>query len=268
MIEIHPQSLEALADMRRSYLDALIVPLDGMWEAFAEQAEHREIRFEGQRAGYFCFNDQGRLLQFFVEPEIEPRAAGIFARIVALDEVQGAVVGTGDPLFLAFSLDHQKSLRAQTLLYADHAKSTDTSDSFADAESSILRPIELAELEDIARLQEEALGQELGDWLRGYLDRLIRRRELFALCLDDQILGTGEIRVSDSQEPYADLGVITMKDHRGRGVAGHVLTVLKKSCYPRELTPICSTTVDNIAAQKAIARAGFVSKHRLLEVEF
>ncbi len=36
----------------------------------------------------------------------------------------------------------------------------------------------------------------------------------------------------------------------------------------RELVPICSTTAENVAARRAIAKAGFVSRHRILKVAF
>ena len=74
--------------------------------------------------------------------------------------------------------------------------------------------------------------------------------------------------MSESQPPFVDLGVITMRPHRGRGVAPHVLGRLKQSCYERELVPICSTTVENASSRRAIAKAGFVSRHRILEVGF
>ena len=43
---------------------------------------------------------------------------------------------------------------------------------------------------------------------------------------------------------------------------------LKQLCDDRGLVPICSTTADNVAAQRAITKAGFVSRHRILEVSF
>ena len=81
-------------------------------------------------------------------------------------------------------------------------------------------------------------------------------------------MGTGEARVSESQPPFVDLGVITVRRHRGRGVAPHVLGRLKQRCYERDLVPICSTTVENAGSRRAIAKAGFVSGHRILEVGF
>ena len=117
-------------------------------------------------------------------------------------------------------------------------------------------------------LERASLDADLGDWLTGYIANLVARGELFALRRGGELIGTGECRVSETQPPYADLGVIVGRDHRRQGVASHILRWLKDHCYGRDLDPICSTTVDNIGAQKAIVRAGFLSRQRMVEVSF
>ncbi len=265
MIEILEHDDDDLADLRRGYLAALTAPFDGMWEAFAGMSRHRELRAHGERAGYFCVNDEGRLLQFYVVEPFESLAAKLFAEAVARDEVEGAMVSTADPLFLGLCLDLQKEVTVHTYLYRDHDRGEAARAAFVEASFD---PVEAGELEAVAELQRASLDQDLGDWLVGYLENLIARRELYALRLDGEVLGTGEARISDRQPPYADLGVITMRRHRARGVASNILQRLKQLCTSRGLVPICSTTADNVAARRAIARAGFVSRHRILNVTF
>ena len=152
-----------------------------------------------------------------------------------------------------------------TFLYRDHHHGEVALEGGAEASFNV---VEASELEAIAELHRDSLDQDPGDWLVGYLKRLIGRRELYALRLEGDILGTGEARLSESQPPFVDLGVITVRRHRGRGVAPHILGRLKQRCYELELVPICSTTVENAASRRAIAKAGFVSAHRTLEVGF
>ena len=266
MIEIvEASSADDLAEMRRGYLASLAAPLDGMWEAFVAMGRQLEIRSAGERAGYFCFNNAGQLLQFHVAAPFESAAEKLFAAVVARDEVKGAMLSTADALFLGLCLDVQKALRVHTFLYADHHRGEVGLEGGAEASFDL---VEASELEAITELQRDSLDQDPGDWLVGYLERLIGRRELHALRLDGEILGTGEARVSESQPPFVDLGVITVRRHRGRGVAPHILGRLKQRCYERELVPICSTTVENAGSRRAIAKAGFVSRHRMLEVGF
>ncbi len=258
-------SVNELAGLKRAYLASLAAPFDGMWEAFATMSRHREMRSAGERVGYFCVNDEGQLLQFYVVPTAENVVAELFAAVVARDEVEGAMVYTADHLFLGLCLDLHKEVRVHTYLYQRHHRGEPV---FEDAAQASLDPVLAGELDAIAELQRDSLDQDLGDWLVGYLENLIARRELYALRLRGEVLGTGEARVSDSQPPFADLGVITMRRHRGRGVASHILWRLGQLCHHRELVPICSTTVENLAAQRAIAKAGFLSRHRILEVAF
>jgi len=266
MIEIaEASSADDLADLRRGYLASLAAPLDGMWETFAAMGRQLELRSAGERAGYFSLNDAGQLLQFHVAAPFENAAAQLFAAVIARDGVRGAMVSTADPLFLGLCLDIQQALRMHTFLYQDHHRGEAALEGGAEAS---LDAVEAGELEAIAGFQRDSLEQDPGDWLVGYLEHLIGRHELYALRLEGEILGTGEARVSDSQPPFVDLGVITVRRHRGRGVASHVLGRLKQLCYERELVPICSTTVENAGSMRAIAKAGFVSRHRILEVAF
>ena len=120
MIEIETTSADAIAELRQAYLDSLLAPFDGMWEAFAGMGRQLEIRSSGQRAGYCSLDDEGQLLQFHVSAPFEPTAATLFATLVARNDVKSAMVSTADPLFLGLCLDVQKQIKVHTYLYADH----------------------------------------------------------------------------------------------------------------------------------------------------
>jgi len=267
MIEIlETAAIDDLTDLRQACLASYSAPLDGMWEAFSTMSHHREIRSAGFRAGYFCVNDEGQLLQFYVAAPFEMAAAELFSAVLARDEIKGAMVSTADHLFLNLCLDIQSDIAVHTHLYQDHQHNDELV--LADGAEASFDVVELGELQTIAELQRDSLDQDLGTWLLGYLENLITRRELYALRLGEEILGTGEARVSESQPPIVDLGVITMRRHRRRGVASHILWRLKQLCYDRQLVPICSTTTENAGARRAITKAGFVSRHRILQVAF
>jgi GNAT superfamily N-acetyltransferase len=264
LIEILERPVSALTELRRACLAAAAEPRDGMWETFGELSRHYELLWQSRSAGYCCVNDDGLLLELWITGPHEHLAEELFDAIVARDDVRGALVGTADPLFLSLCLDRQRELRVHTLLFrdgqSDHAVGEDSGDSF-----DLVRSEELA---DIAALQRESLDRDPGDWLVGYVENLIARGELYALRQEGMVVATGEARISDTQPPFVDLGVITMRSHRGRGLAQQVLLRLKALCYQRRLEPICSTTAENTPARRAIAGAGFVSRHRLLEVGF
>jgi GNAT superfamily N-acetyltransferase len=133
----------------------------------------------------------------------------------------------------------------------------------AKTESDLLfRLLEASELDRTVSFQQACLGgvEELAGWLLGYSTNLIERRALLVLSRDEQWLGLGECRKSDSQEGVVDVGVMVAPAHRGQGWATDILLRL------RVRSAICSTTVENVAAQRAITRTGFASRHRIMNV--
>ena len=236
-----------------------------MWDAFVAMSRRLEIRSAGERAGYFALNGAGQLLQFHLAAPFESAAAKLFAAVVARDEVKGAMVKHRRSSLPGALPRRSEGAKGAHLPLPGPSSRRGGARGGRGASFDV---VEASELEAIAELQRDSLDQDPGDWLVGYLERLIGRRELYALRVEGEIWGTGEARMSESQPPFVDLGVITMRPHRGRGVAPHVLGRLKQSCYERELVPICSTTVENASSRRAIAKAGFVSRHRILEVGF
>ena len=105
--------------------------------------------------------------------------------------------------------------------------------------------------------------------VNGYYGELIKRKELQGYRKEGQLLAVGECRLFDEhQSDYADLGMIVAQSMRGQGIAKKVLHWLTTLASSKGLKSMCSTESDNIAAQKAIASAGFVSANRIVQFEF
>jgi GNAT superfamily N-acetyltransferase len=258
-------SADGLAGLRHEYLESLAAPFDGMWESFAADGHHLEFRSSSARAGFASIGERGRLLQFHVTERFVSETDHLFRAVVARDDVRGAMVSTADPPFLGPCLDHQRSVRVHTLLYRDR----DGVRAGTEPEPpAALEVVDRDALDEIVAFQRASLENVPEGWLDGYLETRIGRGELYAFRIDGEVVATGEARVSDTQRPCADLGVITGRHHRRRGVGSRLLGSLRQVCRARGLAPICSTTVENLGARKAIARAGFVSRHRMLEVGF
>jgi RimJ/RimL family protein N-acetyltransferase len=268
MISLHPCDLSSIQNLKSEYLSSLVGPMDGMWDVgFTDPAPHWEIRMDGALAGYYAATEEGTLLQFHVTPAFEKHRRTLLDHVVAPGHLSEAVVSTIDPAHLSCCLELQKSLAVHTYLYE-----IDTEVPPAHPEEALLnfRLIEPEELERTISFQETCLGSEedLSDWLRGYSANLIQRKELFALYRDEDWIGVGECRRSDSQAGIADLGVMVNPEHRRSGWATYILTRLRADGKANGERSICSTEVENVAAQRAIIKAGFVSRHRILNVTF
>lgn len=269
MISFHLlPDLSSIRDQKADYLRGLIAPMDGMWEVgFTDPAPHWELHVDDQSAGYYAANGEGTLLQFYVRPAFERHMRLLFDEVIAQDSIQNAVVSTIDTALLALCLDVQKGVTVHTLLYEPGAEAEL---SFSDGDGVIFRIVEAGELERTVAFQQQCLGgkADLSGWLRGYSANLIDRGELRVLSRGAEWIGLGEYRKSDSQKGIVDLGVMVSPEHRGRGWASSILALMRKAGSTNGHHPICSTTVDNVGAQKAIERAGFISRHRIMDVAF
>ncbi|MGH1339947.1 MAG: GNAT family N-acetyltransferase [Nannocystales bacterium] len=260
-VEFRPiPSLDPLAPLRRRYVERATAPLDGMWLCgLAPAAAHVGLVLNEVLAGYYCLNDDGFLLQFHVDEALRPRAIELFKTVASQDEVRGAFASTAEPEYLSLCMDHFPRVEVNALLYQHHGPPP------ASPPLGLIRlgATELGEAVDFA---SEAIGAPKA-WLHGYYEGLISRQELFALRIQDVLVGLGESRGFAGLQPgYADLGVIVGQKHRGQGLATQVLRDLVRTNEHRGVRSICSTEVTNAAAQTAIRRAGFVAHNRIVQL--
>jgi len=82
------------------------------------------------------------------------------------------------------------------------------------------------------------------------------------------LVATGECIPSQTQPPYADVGMVVARAYRGRGLGSSMLMRLKQYCYAAGWQPICSCAADNHASKKAIEKAGFISEHSMVTMMF
>lgn len=251
---------QALIALKQAYLKSLVAPLDGMWESFAEGGQHWAIAADNnsENIGYCVLNDGGKLLQFFtIEKE---NSARIFKEMQGTLKPSGAFVATQEALYLSHCLDSQNALSVNALLYQEGMQVVPPS-------KVKLNKITKVEFEHAVDFGITVLGCDV-NWLKGYYENLIVKQQLFGVWKDNALIATGECRLSDSQKPYADVGMMVAEAHRGQGLATEILRGLRHMCKARGLKAICSTESENLAAQKAIMNAGFVSEHRILEIGF
>lgn len=279
-MEIRPVGdLSEIAAWKQTYLDSLVGPLDGYWEtAVIGLAPHYEMLEAGERVGYYAAKD-GCLLQFFVAEPFLPRASVLFDELLAVAELDIASVSTVEPAFLSLCLDRQTavstklntSVSINTYLFRDHHPVRPVISNFPNAQFRSAMLGDLAQLvqfyqendeyEDTEAIEEGAGGHE------SYVRELIEKGQVFLLIDNDKIIGIGECRISETQQPYADVGMIVNFQHRQQGVGVFILAQLKDYCYSHYVKPICSCAFDNIASRKTIEKAGFITQHRILDIQ-
>lgn len=264
MLTLTPTSFETLRPHRYAYLKTTTVPLDGMWEdAFFPVANHWALETEGTFQGYCAINGDGALLGFQVfQPQLARKA---FAECLKSLEISHAYASTAEPLYLSLCLDHQKSVDLNALMYEDDGSEAPPAD-FPGAFE--FRIVTMDGFSAAMSFGYNAFGPERLDWLKGYYTERIEKGELFGLWRGDAMVAAGELRVSPSQDGIADVGMVVSPGVRNQGLATKILQQLRHDGRARRLRLVCSTEMGNEGAQKAIARAGFRSQHRILRVGF
>lgn len=263
IFQFKPSDTATLKNEISVYRSSVVAPLDGMWEAFTSMADHYAILADGRMVGYCAVNPEAQLMQFHVSAAVD--AESTYAQAVKELSLRGAITATCETKSLALAMDHQTSVSVKAIMYrlSDNPQTGEAV--FPDG--AHFARLDARELEDAVTFAADTLGASR-DWLTGYFEELITRKELFGLRLDGGLIATGECRISDTQPGIADVGMIVDQKERGKGIATNVLRSLVAAADAIKMRPICSTEPDNIAARKAIGRAGFASYHRILDVSF
>lgn len=260
--------ISSILDLKNQYLRSLTAPMDGMWEVgFINPVPHWEIRMGDELTGYFAVNDKRHLLQFYLLPGFGKQSPKIFESVLEQHSITCAIVNTIDPAFLSVSLDIQAEVSVHSFVYEHQTKQ---GAEHPLANGTTFRSVEMSELNHTVSFQQTCLGGEddLSEWLNGYSANLMDREELFVLCRGEDWIGLGEYRKSDSQEGVVDVGMMVEPGERGKRWATYILSLLVEKSQQFGHHAICSTTVDNVAAQKAILEAGFESRNRILKISF
>ncbi len=262
-----PDALPALKPLKEGYIQQATAPLDGMWlTGFVPMASHFGFYESDELVGYCCVNDDGYLLQFYCDPNSACDPVEVFASLFQnadqpAGKLAGVFVSTAEPNVLTLCMDRFPRFEVNALMYQRHSSALEEP---LDSTPTLL-PMEPDQLLAAVEIAVQSIGAP-DVWLRGYYASLIQLGELFGAWKDDRLIALGESRgYDDYQIGCADLGVLVSRDERGKGHATQVLLQLARYNEARGLTSICSTERNNIAAQKAIARAGFKPVHRIVQ---
>ncbi len=264
IVNIHKTTKQEIGKAIKEYYENLIAPMDDMWEeAIIGISNYYRIVLNNNDAGYFCLDNDNILLQYFIKDKFIDESKELLKYILKEYKIKEGFVSTIDIRSLPLFLDFNNEIHTHTLLYKDiyHV------DMVSPFEGTEIKIATSTDLQNIIEYYENSVDIQ-GSWLRPYCINLIKKQQLFLFELNNEILGTGERRISESQKGYAHIGVTVAKEYRRKGLASYILSYLKKDSYTYGLTPICSTTIKNIGSQKAMQNSGFFAYHRIVKVKF
>lgn len=261
-IEFKPADHEACSALLSEYRETLMAPMDDMWAAFADMAQPFLLTYCEESVGFFNVNEERELNRFYVREAFSDQAAPWFRQVISRQDIQAALPATLDPAFLSLSLDLAQDIEVKALVF-HHAVAPQP----VNAPLTSMRTAEEGDLEAAIAFEQAAIGAPL-EFLQHYVAARIATKELLLHEVEGAIDGIGELRPDAACPGYAHLGMIVGESQRGRGLGRAIFTYLIEEARRRELKPLCSTEPTNLAARRALERAGFRAHHRVLRVGF
>lgn len=262
-----------LQDLKLEHLKTLSAPLDAYWEeALIGFSDHYEITIAGLRAGYYSLNSDNQLVAFYLSADHAAHGEDAFSYVISEHRVPAALAGTNDGYWFCLCLDRAISTDIHSLLFQDNKKVPQAV--LAKAPYSF-EPASESDFDEVFKHYVAASGSmdtdsvETGyEDIKGYVQSVMDQHLIFVLRDEGELIATSECRISKTQKPYADVGMIVAEAHRRKGVGSYILACTKEFCYEQNVSPICSCEASNIGSKKAILNAGFVSRHRVVLIEF
>jgi len=262
-----------LEDLKVEHLKTLSAPLDAYWEeALIGFADHYEFKIDGSRSGFYCLNSDRQLVAFHLSQEYANHGESALSYIVNEHSVSAALVGTNDSYFLSLCLDIAAGSQVHSLLFQDNQKISGELTGFNQVSFNLASEDDFADIFEhycatSGSMDTESIETGFED-LKGYIRSVMDKHHIFVLREEGKLIATSECRISKTQKPYADLGMIVAEEHRCKGVGSYILVCTKAFCYKQDVIPICSCEASNMGSKKAITKAGFVSRHRIILVKF
>jgi hypothetical protein len=261
-MKFQPTTQEEVSTYRQELYRTFVAPLDGMWEALhIASANPFMIILDDAPIGYCCIDEAQHLNQLYLLGAYRSQITKAVKELIKSKLIQGALLSSIEPVAFNACLAVAKTTQVDTLNFQYNSP-------HKGAENKELLNLIKATADDL--LAVKSFFQEEAGFTDnfGYAENLINRGELFLLIKDNILTATGECRLSDTQPAYADVGMIVKQTARKKGWGRKMLATLANIAKSEYRIPICSTTLDNVASQKAIQGAGFYQSHIVFKMEF
>lgn len=257
---IKTSNSDIITPLRTKLYQNLTAPIDAMWEQlYIASAQDYLIKHNETSIGYCCINEDKSLLQLYLEKEFRFKMDSVISELIEANLIESASLSSNEPVSFNACLVLSKSKIVNTICF-EHINTMMNVDSEL--------KIKLVTNDIIPKIKAFYLEQVGMNDTFGYTENLVSRKELFWVQESSKIIATTELRISETQPEFADLGIIVHKEHHGKGIATQVLKKQVNRVLELGRKPICSTTIDNIASRKAIEKAGFYCSNIIFDMKF
>lgn len=249
-------SMQEIEFLIEEYANTLSSPFDSFLEDHIATSDFYKIAAGENLAGYFAFNSEAYITQFYLRSRHYKHSHRIFNEVLEQYKIKHALVYTGDELFLSLVLDQEISLKKQAYFFQDSKLEIQKTSLYQDG---VFRK---AVEHDIPLILSVS-----GDFFDS-LDSRVQRGEIFVFLEGEELLGAGIIEHGRVMKGHTSIGMFTNEEHRQKGIGRTIIYKLKQWCYDNNRIPICGCWYYNHNSKKTLESAGMITKTRLLNIEF
>ncbi len=250
-------AMEDIFKLIKEYTKTLSSPFDSYLDDHISQSEFHKIIKDDLVIGYLAIYDKKLLTQFYIENKNLRYAQDIFYELINEFSIEAAYVCTSDELFLNCICDiENKEIKNQAYFFQDNKENPEPVKLY---EGGVLRVAEGGDIEVIKEISEDFFED---------IPKQVKGNEIFIFTEEEKVLGFGITEKGQVLKGYTSIGMFTNEAYRQKGIGRTIITKLKELCYENGEIPICGCWYYNINSKKTLESCGFVSKTRLLNVEF
>ncbi|OGO92460.1 MAG: hypothetical protein A2Y17_10905 [Clostridiales bacterium GWF2_38_85] len=232
------------------YSTSLTGVLDDFWEDHILSAEAYSILLNNIDIGFFTVYNNDKITSFYVEKEFFDITQRIFRQILDEFKVKTAFVATCDELFLSLCLDNHKNVKMQAYFFKLSSKKVRE----PEWDRSLLNLAKLEDINDI--LDKEGVAEN------------IKAGKYYVMRKNGIFVGQGFYSRNEINPEMVSIGMSVHPDYRQKGVGRSIIIHLKDICLEQGLIPNCGCWYYNHNSKKTLGSAGFVTKTRLLNIQF
>ncbi|MGA1822022.1 MAG: GNAT family N-acetyltransferase [Thermoplasmatota archaeon] len=244
--------------LRERYLDSLCEPIELYTQLLSRDADPHHIVHEGRRIGYFLLGTDRILREFYLADDFIPSADDIFRNFMSGLPVEKAVCQSWDHLFMSMCHLHFKDHKTIGYNFRDRIDPKEP-------------------IPDLDLVERTATLDDV-DLMTSYSDGIFDENEIKDIpywierseCIifenpEGVFIGYGMINRTVEGRNWFDIGMYVNPDHRRKGYGSYIIGRMAEICEENGCRPTAGCAFENIGSKKTLERAGFVSKHLIIE---
>jgi hypothetical protein len=248
--------MQEISGLMEEYVNTLSSPFDSFLDDHIVSSNFYLITDGSNSMGY-CAIHKGKLItQFYIKLKYINYAQDIFKAMLKEFTTEAAFVPTCDELFLSLALDQDVIVKKQAYFFKEN-KEFDERDKLY--KNGVFR---IANRADIHKIEM------VSGYFFDKLEERVEKNEIFVFTEEDVLLGIGIIEKGRVLKGFTSIGMFTNELYRQRGIGISIILYLKKWCCDNNQIPICGCWYYNTNSKRTLESAGFVTKTRLLNIEF